>query len=58
MNGFVQTERLSKSIFFNRLRPGMKVYVLDKARKDIPADADLTKVGRIGTIIKVPEYPR
>eukprot|EP00049_Salpingoeca_infusionum_P002380 m.56165 g.56165 ORF g.56165 m.56165 type:complete len:518 (-) comp11545_c0_seq1:503-2056(-) len=57
MSEFVQTERLSKSIFFNRLKVGVEVFVLDVPRKKLPPNADYSKHGQLATIVRVPVYP-
>eukprot|EP01147_Barroeca_monosierra_P004782 gene4782-6851_t len=58
MGEFVQTERLSRSIFFHRLTYGMEIYVLDRPRKEYRPGTDFQSIGKAAVIEKVPNYPR
>lgn len=53
----MQTERLSRSMFFNQLSEGMEIVLLNCPRKDLPAGEDPERHGERGIIVKVPVYP-
>ena len=57
VGAYVQTERLSRSMFFNQLREGMEIVLLDCARKDLPSGDDPEQHGERAVIVKVPVYP-
>lgn len=57
MGAFVQTERLSRSMFFNQLQEGMEVVLLNQPRKSLPPNDDPLNYGELAVISKVPVYP-